>query len=192
MGKIIVSVHSTLDGVFTEPRGDENDFTSWAMPGITDSWNDILTMVQQAEAILMGRVTYEGLSQVWPYQEGDFANAMNYTPKYVATSNMNIREVYWGNYSSTISLLAGDLSQSVAKLKNKIQGDIMVTASAGLVQSLINAKLADEISMMIHPVILGSGKRYLDNITARNDLKLLNTQIYETSGSIKLDYEIMK
>lgn len=67
-----------------------------------------------------------------------------------------------------------------------------ITASAGLVQSLINAKLADEISMMIHPVILGSGKRYLDNITARNDLKLLNTQIYETSGSIKLDYEIMK
>lgn len=192
MGKIIVSVHSTLDGVFTEPRGDENDFTSWAMPGITDSWKDILTMVQQAEALLMGRVTYEGLSQAWPYMEGDFADAMNKTPKYVATRNMNIREVYWGDYSSTISLLAGDLSQNVAKLKNKIQGDIMVTASAGLVQSLINAKLADEISMMIHPVILGSGKRYLDNITARNDLKLLNAQKYETSGSMKLDYEVMK
>ncbi|MCF6411734.1 dihydrofolate reductase family protein [Pseudalkalibacillus salsuginis] len=192
MGKIIVSVHSTLDGVFTGPRGDENNMTSWAMPGVTDSMKDILTMVQQAEAILIGRVTYEGLSQVWPFQEGDFADAMNNTPKYVATRNINIQEVHWGNYSSTISLLAGDLSQNVAKLKNLIQGDILVTSSARLVQSLINAGLADEISIVIHPVILGSGERYLDNITARTDLKLLNTQLYENSGAMRLDYEIIK
>ncbi len=192
MGKIIVLVHSTLDGVFTGPREDENNFTKWAMPGVTDSWKDILNMAQQAEALLMGRVTYDGLSQVWPYQEGDFADAMNYTPKYVATRNMNLREVHWGDYGSTISLLAGDLSQNIAKLKEQIQGDIMVTTSADLVQSLLNARLADEISIVIHPVILGSGKRYLDNITARSELKLLNTQVYETSGSMKLDYEVMK
>ncbi|MGY4690984.1 dihydrofolate reductase family protein [Salibacterium sp. K-3] len=192
MGKIIVSVHSTLDGVFTGPRENENNMTSWAMPGIKDSMKDILTMVQQSEAILMGRVTYEGLSQVWPYQEGDFADAMNYTHKYVATRNMNLQEVNWGDYGSTISLLAGDLSRNIVNLKNKFHGDIMVTASAGLVQSLINTRLADKISIVIHPVILGSGRRYLDNLTAGNELKLLNTQVYETSGSIKLDYEVMK
>ncbi|SEB05696.1 Dihydrofolate reductase [Thalassobacillus cyri] len=192
MGKIIVSVHSTLDGFFTGPHGDENNMMSWAMPGITDSMNDLLAMAQQAEAILMGRVTYEGLSQVWPFQEGDFADVMNNTPKYVATRNMNMREVHWGNYSSTISLLAGDLSQNIAKLKDQIQGDIMVTSSAGLVQSLMNEGWADEISIVIHPVILGSGQRYLDNITAKNDLKLLNTQLYENSGAMRMDYEVMK
>ncbi|WP_200411315.1 dihydrofolate reductase family protein [Virgibacillus salexigens] len=191
MGKIIVSVHSTLDGVFTGPRGDENNFTMWAMPGVTDSMNDILNMVQQAEALLMGRVTYEGLSQVWPFQKGDFADAMNKTPKYVATRNMDLREVHWGDYGSTISLLSGDLSQNIAKVKDQIQGYIMVTASAGLVQSLINEGLADEISVVIHPVILSSGKRYLDNITSRQDLKLINTQQYEISGSMKLDYKVI-
>jgi dihydrofolate reductase len=95
----------------------------------------------------MGRINYEGFASYWPFQEGEFADAMNKTPKYVATRNRELTEVQWGNYGDTISLLAGDLLQRAAELKNEIEGNIIVPGSAGLV---------DEISMIIHPVILGS------------------------------------
>ncbi|MBD0384836.1 dihydrofolate reductase family protein [Paenibacillus sedimenti] len=192
MGKIIASVSCTLDGVFTGPQGDENNMVSWALPGIMESVNDNLAMFQNADAILMGRVTYEGFAGFWPFQEGEFADAMNKTPKYVATRNRELTEVQWGEYGDTISLLAGDLNQRIAGLKSEIRGDIVVPASAGLVQSLLNAGFVDEINMLIHPVILGSGKKYMESIAARNDLKLLSTQLYETSGSMRLRYEVIK
>ncbi|MBB3132272.1 dihydrofolate reductase [Paenibacillus rhizosphaerae] len=192
MGKIIASVSCTLDGIFTGPQDDVNNMASWAMPGIMDSVGDNLVMFQKAGAILMGRITYEGFAGFWPFQEGEFADAMNQTPKYVATRNPEITEVHWGDYGDKISLLAGDLSQNAAKLKSKIEGDIIVPASADLVQSLLNAGLLDEINMIIHPVVLGSGKKYLDGIAAKNDLKLLGTQHYETSGSMRMRYEVGK
>jgi dihydrofolate reductase len=192
MGKIIASVSSTLDGVFTGPEGDENNMVSWALPGIMDSVNDNLIMFQEADAILMGRVTYEGFAGFWPFQAGDFADAMNKTPKYVATRNRELTDVHWGDYGETISLLSGDLNQNVTALKQEIEGNIIVPASACLVQSLLNAGLVDEINMIIHPVILGSGKVYLENIAARSELKLIRTQLYENSGSMRLCYEVVK
>ncbi|UVI33469.1 dihydrofolate reductase family protein [Paenibacillus spongiae] len=192
MGKIIASVSCTLDGIFTGPQDDENNMVSWAMPGIIDSTNDNLVMFQKADAILMGWVNYEGLASYWPYQEGEFAEAMNKTPKYVATRNRELTEVKWGDFGDTISLLAGDLNERIAALKSDIEGSIIVPGSAGLVQSLLNAGFVDEISMIIHPVVLGSGKRYLESIAARNDLKLIGTQHYETSGSMRLRYEVVK
>jgi dihydrofolate reductase len=91
-----------------------------------------------------------------------------------------------GNYGDTSSLLAGDLHQRATVLKNEIEGDIIVPASAVLVQFLLNAGLVDEMNMIIHPFILGSGKRYLESITARNDLRLLIKQLYQPSGSMRL------
>lgn len=192
MGRIIASVSCTLDGIYTGPQGDENNMVSWAMPGIIDSTADNLIMFQKADAILMGRINYEGLASYWPFQEGEFAEAMNKTPKYVATRDREVTEVQWGDYGDTISLLAGDLNELVYALKSKIEGTIIVPGSAGLVQSLLNAGLLDEINMIIHPIVLGSGKRYLDSISARNELKLMGTQLYETSGSIRLRYEVVK
>lgn len=192
MGKIIASVSCTLDGVFTGPNDDENNMVSWALPGIMDSINDNLFMFQQADAILMGRVTYEGFAGFWPFQAGEFADAMNKTPKYVASRNRELTEVHWGDYGDTISLLNGDLNQNVTALKNEIEGNIIVPASSCLVQSLLNAGLVDEFSMIIHPVILGGGKVYLENIAGRNELKLISTHLYENSGSIRLCYEVIK
>lgn len=165
---------------------------SWALPGIMDSINDNLFIFQQADAIFMGRVTYEGFAGFWPFQSGEFADAMNKTHKYVATRNRELSEVHWGDYGDTISLLNGDMNQSVTALKDEIEGNIIVPASACLVQGLLNAGLVDEFSMIIHPVILGSGKVYLEKITARSDLKLINTQLYENSGSMRLCYEVIK
>lgn len=184
MGKIIASVSCTLDGIYTGPQGEENNMVSWAMPGIIDSTTDNLVMFQKADAILMGRVNYEGLSSYWPFQEGEFADAMNKTPKYVATRNRELTEVQWGDFGDTISLLDGDLNERIATLKNNIKGSIIIPGSASLVKSLLNAGFVDEINMIVHPVVLESGQRYLDNIVAKNDLKLIGTQLYEKSGSM--------
>lgn len=192
MGKIIASVSCTLDGIYTGPHGDENNMVSWAMPGIVDSTTDNLIMFQKADAILMGRVNYDGLASYWPFQEGEFAEAMNKTPKYVATRKQELTEAHWGDFSDTISFLSGDLNECVAALKSDIEGSIIVPGSGSLVQSLLNAGCIDEINMIIHPIILGSGKRYLDSIAARNDLKLIGTQLYERSGSMRLRFEVVK
>lgn len=105
LGKIIASVSCTLDGIYTGPQGDENNMVSWAMPGIMDSTADNLVMFQNADA-------------------------MNKTPKYVATRNREITEVNWGDFDNTISLLAGDLHDHIAALKREIQGSIIVPGSA--------------------------------------------------------------
>ncbi len=192
MGKIIANVSSTLNGIFTGPKGEEDNMVSWAMPGIIDSTNDGLALFQKADAILMGRITYEGFASYWPFQEGDWADAMNKTQKFVATNNSEFTEVHWGDYDDTITLINSDVMSKVRELKREIKGDIIVPASAGLVQSLINAVLLDELRIIIHPVILGSGKRYFDNIETRHDMKLIETKLYETSGSMLMRYEISK
>lgn len=115
---------------------------------------------------------------------------MNKPPKYVATRNREITEVQWGDFGNTVSLLAGDLNEHIPKLKSKIEGNIIVPGSAGLVKSLLNAGFVDEINMIIHPVVLGSGNRYFNNMNSRNDMKLMDTHLYKESGSMRLRYEI--
>ncbi|WP_102272253.1 dihydrofolate reductase family protein [Cytobacillus massiliigabonensis] len=192
MGKLIANVSSTLDGIFTGPKGEEDNMVSWAMPGIMDSTDDGLLLFQKADAILMGRVTYEGFASFWPFQEGDWADAMNKTQKFVATNNSEFKEVHWGDYDDTITLLNSDVMSKIREIKREIKGDIIVSASAGLIHSLINAVLLDELRIIVHPVILGSGKRYFDNIDTRHDMRLIETKLYETSGSMLMRYEIIK
>lgn len=115
---------------------------------------------------------------------------MNKTSKYVVTRNQDC-DIKWGDYKDTITLLSGDVEAKLEGLKKGLNGDIIIPASASLVQSLLNTALIDEFSMIVHPVIVGSGNSYLKNITSRKDLKLLRTQHYETSGSIRLCYEVM-
>lgn len=160
-------------------------------PGVIDATMDNLVMFQQADALLMGRVTYEGFATFWPFQEGDWADAMNKTRKYVVTRNCDC-DVKWGDYKDTVTLLSEDVETQLQSLKNELHGDIIIPTSADLIQSLLNAGLVDEFSMIVHPVIAESGNRYLENIRSRQDLKLLRTQLYETSGSIRLCYEVIK
>lgn len=181
-----------MDGIYTGPKGDEDNMVSWAMPGIIDSTDDGLTLFQKADAILMGRVTYEGFAGHWPFQEGEWADAMNKTQKFVATNNSDFTDVHWGNYDDTITLLNSDVMSKIRKLKREFKGNIIVPASSGLVQSLIHAGLLDELRIIVHPVISGSGKRYFDNIDTRHDMKLIKNKLYETSGSMLMWYEIVK
>ena len=140
----------------------------------------------------MGRVTYEGLAGFWPMQQGERGDAMNKTKKYVAAAKGKLEEVQWGNYNDTIELIDGDVQTRVKDLKKELKGDILIPASSKLVQSLLNAGLIDEFHTIVHPVILGSGKRYLDDIASRHDMKVMYTKFYEQSGCILFHYEVLK
>ncbi|HEU0292228.1 MAG TPA: dihydrofolate reductase family protein [Anaerolineales bacterium] len=190
MSKIIASVSITLDGIFSGPQGDEENMINWALPGVQDTMMDNLAMFQKASAILMGRVTYEGFAGFWPFQEGDWADAMNKTKKYVAADKGKLKEVQWGDFANTIELIDGDVEKRVKALKEELKGDIIVSASSKLVQSLLNAGLIDEFHTIVHPVILGSGKRYLDNLVSRHDLKVMYTRFYEQSGCMLFHYQV--
>jgi len=192
MGKIIASVSITWDGILSGPSGDEENMISWAMPGVQETVMDNLAMFQKADAILMGRVTYEGFAGFWPTQQGDWADAMNKTKKYVAASKGRLKEVQWDNYADTIELIDGDVEQRVKELKREIKGDMIIPASSKLVQSLLNAGLLDEFHTILHPVILGSGKRYFDDIESRHDLKVMYSRYYEQSGCMLFHSQVVK
>ena len=189
MGKIIANVICTLDGIFTGPKGEEENMVSWGLPGIMDSDQDGLFMFQNCEAILMGRVTYEGFQSFWPFQTGEWADVMNKTQKYVVSNEL--KEVNWGDYNNTISLINTDIKLQIEQLKKETNGVILVSASASLMQSLMNNGLLDEIHILLHPIILGSGRHYFENIANPNHLKLISTKIYENSGAIQLKYQII-
>ena len=165
---------------------------SWAMPGVQETVMDNLAMFQKADALLMGRVTYEGFAGFWPTQQGDWADAMNKTKKYVAASKGRLKEVQWGIYANTIELIDGDVEQRVQELKKEIKGDMIIPASSKLVQSLLNAGLLDEFHTILHPVVLGSGKRYFDDIESRHDLKVMYTRYYEQSGCMLFHSQVVK
>ena len=192
MGKIIASASVTLDGIFTGPRGDEDNMISWALPGVQETGMDNLRLFQSADAILMGRVTYEGFSGFWPTQEGEWGDAMNKTKKYVASAKGHLKNMQWGNYPETIELIDGDVEKRVRELKKDHDGNIVIPASSKLVQSLLNAGLIDVLHTIVHPVILGSGRRYHDDITSRHDLKVMTTKFYEQSGCMLFHYEVLR
>ena len=192
MGKIIASVSITMDGVFTGPGGDEDNMISWAMSGVQDAILDNLAVFQKADALLMGRVTYEGFSGFWPTQEGEWADVMNKTKKYVVSGKGRLKEILWGKYADTIELIDGDVEKRVKDLKKEIKGDIIIPASSKLVQSLLNAGLLDEFHTILHPVILGSGKHYFDDIESRHDLKVMYTRYYEQSGCTLFHSQVVK
>ena len=122
----------------------------------------------------MGRVTYEGFAEAWPTRTGDpFSDKFNSMPKYVVSSKL--KKADWNN--STI--LQGDVVDEVSKLKQKVPGDILVSGSAKLVQTLIANDLVDQLNLMVFPVILGSGKRLFGET---KDLKTLQLAESKTVG----------
>lgn len=161
MGKIVATEFISLDGVIEDPGGSE-DFAhgGWTFEIERGEEGDRFKLgeLDEAEAQLLGRVTYEGFAEAWPSRDGDpemggFAKKMNTMPKYVYSTTLESAD--WQN--STI--LSGDFAGSIGKVKDDIDGVILVAGSAGLVQGLIAADLLDELRLMVFPVLLGGGKR---------------------------------
>jgi dihydrofolate reductase len=174
MGRIVVTEFVSLDGVMEDPGGSEHTkHGAWTFKFSRSDEGDKFKIdeVQSAEAQLLGRVTYEGFAQAWPSRSGDpFSAKFNSMPKYVVSQTL--KKADWNN--STI--LKGNVVDEVKNLKQRLKGDILVSGSARLVQTLIANDLVDQLNLMVFPVILGSGKRLFGETSAMKLLQLAESK----------------
>ena len=174
MGKIVVTEFVSLDGVMEDPGGAENfKHGGWSFEIARGEEGDKFKLDEAfaSEALLLGRVTYEGFAEAWPSREGEFADKFNNMPKYVVSSTLG--EPEWNN--STV--LKGDVAEEVQKLKQEQDGDIVVHGSAQLVQTLVEHDLVDEFRLMVYPVVLGSGKRLFGDTNDKKPLRLVDSKV---------------
>jgi dihydrofolate reductase len=173
MGRIVVTEFVSLDGVVEDPGGAEDfKYGGWSFEFKRGEEGDKFKLDEalEAEALLLGRVTYEGFAAAWPSRDGEFADKFNNMPKYVVSSTLEDPE--WNN--STV--LKGDLAKAVSKLKQEQDGDIVVHGSPSLVQSLLENDLVDELRLMVFPVVLGSGKRLFGETSDKKGLRLADSK----------------
>jgi dihydrofolate reductase len=176
MGRIVVTEFVSLDMVAEAPGGDSNyKHAGWTfkIEQGQEGADFKLKETRDSEALLLGRVTYQGFAAAWPSVPGEFGDKFNSMPKYVVSQTLDKAE--WNN--STI--LTGDVVKEVSKLRQKVGGDIVVHGSARLVQTLLANDLVDELRLMVFPVVLGSGKRLFGEM---EDLKRLHLAESKTVG----------
>jgi dihydrofolate reductase len=183
VGKIVVTEFVSLDGVVEAPGGGENfKHGGWSFEISRGDEGDKFKLdeTMASEALLLGRVTYEGFAAAWPSRtdEFGFADKFNNMPKYVVSSTLKDPE--WNN--STV--LTGEVADEVAKLKERHDGDIVVHGSPQLVQTLIENDLVDEYRLMVFPVVLGSGKRLFGETTDKKSLRLVDSKVVGDGVSI--------
>lgn len=177
--RLVATEYLSLDGVFEEPG-------HWSIPFFSDDVGQFkYAELQESDALLLGRRTYEGFAAAWPSMEeatGDFGVKMNTMPKYVATSTLEPLD-----WAGSVRL-EGDVVDAVAALKEKPGRDLLLAGSAQLFTTLHNAGLVDVYRMMVHPIVLGSGDRLFLADTDRRTLALTSAKTYE-SGIVVLEYE---
>jgi dihydrofolate reductase len=173
MGRIVVTEFVSIDGVMQDPGGDSNwKHAGWTFKiesgkeGADFKFNE----TRDSEALLLGRVTYQGFAKAWPSVEGEFGDMFNNMPKYVISSTLDKAD--WNN--STV--LKGDVVKEVSKLRQKPGGDIVVHGSAQLVQTLLENDLVDELRLMVYPVVLGSGKRLFGETSDKKPMRLVDSK----------------
>jgi dihydrofolate reductase len=174
MGRIVATEFVSLDGVMQAPGGGEEfEHAGWTFEIDRGEKGNKFKLEEtlSSEALLLGRVTYQGFAAAWPSMTGEFADKFNSMPKYVVSSTL--KEANWNN--STI--LSGDVREEVSKLKHDLGGDIVVHGSAELVQTLLEHDLVDELRLMIFPVVLGKGKRLFDDLTTKKPMRLVESRI---------------
>jgi dihydrofolate reductase len=174
VGRIVVTEFVSLDGVVEDPGGAEDfKYGGWSFEISRGDEGDKFKLDEalSSEALLLGRVTYEGFAKAWPSREGEFADKFNSMPKYVVSSTLE--EPEWSN--STV--LKGDVAEEVAKLKQEQDGEIVVHGSPRLVQTLLEHGLVDELRLMVYPVLLGTGKRLFGETSDKKPLRLVDSKV---------------
>ena len=188
MGKIIVSENVSLDGVVQDPAGDEG-FSRGGWVGLIAAREDVakiaLNEAVRAEAFLLGRRSYEWLAARWPSRSGDLADRLNSLPKYVVSSTLEDPD--WNN--STV--LKGDAVNEVSKLKQGLNGEIVVAGSFQLLRTLIEHDLVDELRLKIFPVVLGAGERLFGETSDEKHLRLVDSGTLG-EGIAYLTYELVR
>jgi dihydrofolate reductase len=185
MGRIVVTEFVSLDGVIEAPGGGEDyKYGGWTFEIERGPEGDQFKLdeTMSSEALLLGRVTYEGFASSWPEREGEFADKFNSMPKYVVSSTLQDPE--WTN----TTVLSGDVAEEVGKLTQEQDGDIVVHGSARLVQELVERDLVDELRLMVFPVVLGTGKRLFDGTTDKKPFRLTDSKVVG-DGVLILTYE---
>jgi dihydrofolate reductase len=173
MGKIVVSDNVSLDGVIQDPAGDEGFGRGGWVGLIKDrpGANKLaLDEALGAEAMLLGRRSYEWMAGRWPSRSGELADRLNSMPKYVVSSTLEDPD--WKN--STV--LKGAVVNEVSKLKQEVDGDIVIVASFQLVRTLIEHDLVDELRLKIYPVVLGAGERLFGETSDKKPMRLVDTR----------------
>jgi dihydrofolate reductase len=185
MRRIVVSEFLSLDGVMEDPGGAEGSAHGGWSFGFPDPEGMRFKLEETLghEALLLGRVTYEGFAAAWPSatDEAGFAEKMNAMPKYVVSSTLE--QLTWNNST----LIAGDVPGEIARLKAQPGGDILVAGSASLVALLLAHGLADEYRLMVFPIVLGAGKRLFADAQDAATLTLADCRALE-SGTVILTY----
>ena len=178
MGKIIISENVSLDGVIQDPAGDEGFQRGGWVGRVGDRGREeaaqvLLEEALGTEAMLLGRRSYEFLAARWPSRTGALADRLNSKPKYVVSSTL--QDPIWNN----TTVLKGNVVNEVSKLKQQLAGDIVVPASFQLVRTLIEHDLADELRLMIYPVVLGAGERLFGDTSDKKAMRLVDTRTVE-------------
>jgi dihydrofolate reductase len=173
MATIAVTEFISLDGVVEDPGGAEDfKYSGWTFEiDRGDDGNAFkLDETMASEALLLGRVTYEGFAEAWPSREGEFADKFNTMPKYVVSSTL--KDPDWNN----TTVLDGDVVDAVSKLKADTAGEIAVHGSIQLAQTLLEHDLVDELRLMLFPVVLGQGKRLFSETSDKKSLQLAESR----------------
>jgi len=190
MGKIIISENISLDGVVQDPTGEEGfrlggwfgqfggkDIEEWAKVALDEAL--------RAEALLLGRRSDEWFAARWASRDGEWADRLNSLPKYVVSSTLD--QPKWAN--STV--LKGDVVTEVSKLRQELDGDIVVYGSTRLVHTLMEHDLVDELRLTVYPVVLGSGERLFGETSDKIPMRLISTQTVG-DGLALLTYEVVR
>lgn len=181
MGQLIVTEFVTLDGVMEAPGGEPtHPHTNW----VSDHWaDDVATFkdleTRDADALLLGRVTYESFAGAWPTYDGPMADKMNSMPKYVVSSTLVDPE--WSN----TTVVGADAAAAARRLRDEIDGTILVPGSGRLVHALLDAGVVDELRLMVFPVTIGGGLRVFPDTRLRQEWQPLGTRTF--SNEVRLD-----
>ncbi len=180
MRRIVAGLLMSLDGVVESP-----DRWGWRRYMNEEMSRGIVAGVAQADAVLLGRVTYEQFAKIWPDQGSDvpMADFLNGSPKYVVSRSLRA-PLEWAH--STV--VAGNLAEELARLKQQPGKNILVPGSPRLVRSLLRDGLLDELSLNICPIVVGEGMRLFDGIGAEVTLKLVDSTVFST-GVLGVTYQ---
>jgi len=175
MGMIVLSENVSLDGVIEDPAGGEGFARGGWVGRVGDRGRDeaakiLLEEALRAEALLLGRHSYEFFAGRWPSRSGELADRLNRLPKYVVSATLE--DPHWSN--STV--LKGDVVKEVSQLRQALDGEILVYASFQLVQMLIEHDLVDELRLMVYPVVLGAGERLFGETKDKIPIRLLDAR----------------
>jgi dihydrofolate reductase len=188
MGKIVISDNVSLDGVVQDPAGDEG-FRRGGWVGLIKDRPELSKLALDealgAEALLLGRRSYEWLAARWPSRSGELADRFNSLLKYVVSSTLEDPE--WNN--STV--LKGDAVEAVTSLRQELDGEIVVPASFQLVRKLMEHDLVDELRLKIFPVALGAGERLFGETSDKKPMRLVDTQTVD-GDVVFLTYEVVR